>query len=408
MDHVYQFLKKWLLTFLLRCIIIEGKQEENGMTKKWLCGLLCLVFAIAPSCAVFTESVTSGEISVSETQSTEEEQGVLTITSGEGEVYPYCDQIKQWLSSPYGTDVVEYYFSTDNQAQGIALAWEYTGSDVEAVRLTYGKKGSKESERIAVSLDADVREYALYNLYKATEYDWSVEITLSSGAVLTESASFKTTDLGPRTLYFTDIYNTRDVGGYVTENGKMTKQGMMLRGSEVPSYLRAVTREQLQPFGIKTDLDLRGYGEESGFRQESAIPNAKLKYVMTIGYMGAFRSTEHYKEIFSFMADESNYPMYVHCTAGADRTGTVIFLLNALLGVPEEVLIRDYEFTSFSKWGIRSQNLDTEYGPAFQEFLTALKAYSGETLADKTEAYMLSIGVTQTEIDNIRAIMLEE
>ena len=44
----------------------------------------------------------------------------------------------------------------------------------------------------------------------------------------------------------------------------------------------------------------------------------------------------------------------------------------------------------------------------FQEFLTKLKAYEGETLKEKTENYMFSIGVTQAEIDSIRAIMLGE
>ena len=86
-----------------------------------------------------------------------------------------------------------------------------------------------------------------------------------------------------------------------------------------------------------------------------------------------------------------------------------IFLVNALLGVPEELLIQDFEFTSFSKWGIRSHLEEGEegYGAAFRQFLAKLKTYEGETLAEKTENYMLTIGVTQTEIESIRAIMLE-
>lgn len=38
--------------------------------------------------------------------------------------------------------------------------------------------------------------------------------------------------------------------------------------------------------------------------------------------------------------------------------------------------------------------------------LAAIKAYEGETLAEKVENYLLSAGVTATQIHNIKAIML--
>ena len=369
--------------------------------KKFMCALLCMAFVGASMGAC--GGTTKGDSGDGSSQL----QGTLAITEGTGEVFPYYDRIKEWLKAPYGTDVADYYFETENQAQGIALSWAYDGLDATSFTLRYGMRGCTENEKIEIVLDATTNAYELFNLYKDTEYEWSITVTAESGEQMTKEATFKTTDLGPRTLQIEDVYNMRDAGGYVTENGKKTRQGLLFRGSEVPGYLREISKKQLEPLGIKTDFDLRGYGEESSSRKESPIPNAALKYVMTVGYMGAFSSTENYKEIFSFMADESHYPMYVHCTAGADRTGTVIFLVNALLGVSEELLVQDFEFTSFSKWGIRSHKEDTEYGPAFQQFLAKLKSYQGATLAEKTENYMLSIGVTQGDIDSIRAIMLE-
>ena len=49
-----------------------------------------------------------------------------------------------------------------------------------------------------------------------------------------------------------------------------------------------------------------------------------------------------YTPIFGIaaIADENRYPVYIHCTGGADRTGTLAFLINALLGVGEDDLIR--------------------------------------------------------------------
>ena len=112
-----------------------------------------------------------------------------------------------------------------------------------------------------------------------------------------------------------------------------------------------------------------------------------------------------YTPIFGIaaLADENRYPVYIHCTGGADRTGTLAFLINALLGVGEDDLIRDYETTTFSVYGERSRS-SAIY--KFADFYKQLKPYAGSTFAEKTENYMLSIGVTQTQINAIKSIML--
>ncbi len=116
---------------------------------------------------------------------------------------------------------------------------------------------------------------------------------------------------------------------------------------------------------------------------------------------------ENYRKVFSLMADKSNYPMYFHCTGGADRTGTVSFLVNALLGVSEADLIHDYEFTTFSIYGQRNIQ-QGDYSGYFQDFITKLKSFDGETLAEKTENYMLSIGMTEEKISSLKEIFLGE
>ena len=112
-----------------------------------------------------------------------------------------------------------------------------------------------------------------------------------------------------------------------------------------------------------------------------------------------------YTPIFGIaaLADENRYPVYIHCTGGVDRTGTLAFLINALLGVGEDDLIRDYETTTFSVYGERSRN-SAIY--KFADFYKQLKSYAGSTFAEKTENYMLSISVIQTQINAIKSIML--
>ena len=128
------------------------------------------------------------------------------------------------------------------------------------------------------------------------------------------------------------------------------------------------------------------------------------------GYSSAFNNAtfrQSYKNVFSALAVRENYPIYMHCTGGADRTGTVSFLLNALLGVDESDLIHDYEFTSFSFYGVRDSKTGF-YADYFIPFRNTLETFEGETLAEKTASYLLSIGVTQDEIDSIRSILIEK
>ena len=91
----------------------------------------------------------------------------------------------------------------------------------------------------------------------------------------------------------------------------------------------------------------------------------------------------------------------MHCTAGADWTGTVCYLLNALLGVSEKDLMKDFEMTSFSIYGLR-----TDTSGRFMYLYILLNETNGKNLKEKAEKLLLSIGVTSDEIKSIRSILL--
>ena len=112
---------------------------------------------------------------------------------------------------------------------------------------------------------------------------------------------------------------------------------------------------------------------------------------------------ESYVRIFRLVADPDNLPLYMHCFGGADRTGTVVLMLNALLGVSAENLLRDYEWTSLAIWGDRNRDK-----AELQQFFKILSQYAPSgTLQQQVEAFFKHYGVTDKEINDFRQLFLE-
>ena len=80
-------------------------------------------------------------------------------------------------------------------------------------------------------------------------------------------------------------------------------------------------------------------------------------------------------------------PVYFHCIGGADRTGTLAFLIEALVGVSESDLSKDYELTSFD--GVsghsrkRNDNEETNKDYIFTWLINYLQKFEGSTINEK-------------------------
>lgn len=287
-------------------------------------------------------------------------------------------------------------------AEGVIISWECE-KEVTEFLVEYATDRRYSD---GISVVTTQKQITVYNLYKATKYYLRVTAYNGEKKLGADSTTFETTDIGPRVMHVDGLYNVRDVGGYRTESGKTTLQGLAYRGCEMNGVhdirLTAAGDDTMSNvLCITHDMDLRD-PSESGGATESPISSAELTYYTLGAYQAAFREdTQVYRQVFAALAEPENYPVYIHCWGGADRTATVCFLLNALLGVPEEELIRDYEFTSFSIFGIRDAEASIY---AFKWFLEDLKEFEGNTLSQKTENYLLSIGVEQQQIENIRGI----
>lgn len=250
----------------------------------------------------------------------------------------------------------------------------------------------------------------VYNLKTGTQYYYTINLTFSNEFETSVSGSFRTAE-GPRMLNVDGVYNMRDIGGWKTASGKTIKQGLLYRGTEIdgavePKYTisEAGINTMLTELGIKTDMDLRS--EHSNIYGTDVLGAAvKHKYYNTEAYSAILTNAtnkENIRKVFSDLSDKNNYPVYLHCTYGQDRTGTICYLLEALLGVDEKNLMKDFLLSGLHHGDV--------YGgiEPMDEFILALKKLPGASMSEKAECYLKAIGVTAEEISRIKNIFLAD
>ena len=238
----------------------------------------------------------------------------------------------------------------------------------------------------------------LENFKIGTRYFWRVNDS--------EVFDFITEDIAPRWIHCEGPSNIRDMGGWKTKDDRRIKQGLIYRGGEMDSHYKAgadglrVMREEL---GIKTDLDLRR-GADELFPEHPLGDSVKYILSPVDGYNQYIDQKHECKPVMEVLADESNYPVYFHCHGGADRTGTVAFMLEALLGVEEADLMLDYELTTLSIWGERCRNMEP-----VQVMLNMLRAYGkeGDDWQTLVENFFRDCGISDETMEKLRANLLE-
>lgn len=243
------------------------------------------------------------------------------------------------------------------------------------------------------------------------DYYWKVKVRKNSGETVTSKVYNFKMQASVRSVKIDGVSNVRDLGGSVTTDGKTVKYGILYR-SAVLDRVTENGKMQARRLGIKTDLDLRGdfsrvspLGENVKRINYSApwYVNEKDGSGVESGLNGDKKYVEAFANEIRTCADPDNYPMLFHCSIGRDRTGTLAAMLLAICGVEKKDIIREYELSWLSE--IACNNPYIQVG-AIKKFCYFIEAHEGDTFADKATTYLLSIGVTQAEIDSIKSILL--
>lgn len=328
-----------------------------------------------------------------------------TVSLLDGNIYTvaknYTPKITESYYNGTGTGIDQYAPKT------IEISWECK-QEPQYYTLKLAIDRQLLSVQEFVTFDTSI---TLDSLYSGYHYYYQIVAHYEDKTVKSKIFDFETEAL-PRTISIDGVSNTRDIGGYYTADGKYrVKQGMVYRGAQLEGITEAGKNDFLTKYGINTELDIKG---------TSASPlGDSINFISVNGPWYADSSTgidtsnESYRaalltEIKTF-ANPENYPIYFHCQIGRDRTGTLAFLINALLGVEKSNLYLDYELSFLSASGCTGIAPSYFMDSPLKDLYNCINSYSTEgTLADKTELFMLDLGVTADEIASIREIMLEE
>ena len=157
-------------------------------------------------------------------------------------------------------------------------------------------------------------------------------------------------------------------------------------------------------FGIRTDVDLRADGECRGMESSPLGPDVRWAHVSSAAYgdLQLDWGRDAFRRVFAVFLDPASGGIDFHCIAGQDRTGAVAFVVLALLGVSEEDLARDWEASAL--WNPQT---GFNHPGRYDKLVRGFDRWPGETIGERVEAYVLSLGFSAADLDAFRERLLE-
>ena len=246
-----------------------------------------------------------------------------------------------------------------------------------------------------------IKDGIIYNMIPGTTYYWeSNDDSSVYGYVKAEGER--------RIINIDGVRNVRDLGGLkVDTNNDGTPDGTvaygrLFRGEKLWNNSNNVT--QLRKLGINEEVDLRAASERSSgevkfddnFKQRE-IKHYQLNFETQRTNYDLARNTVI--EVMQDIINDDDTSIYFHCRIGTDRTGTLAYILEGLLGVTQEDMLRDYELSYF--FGLVNRHRFFSYDATSSVSKDQKFVYMYDIMSNAQEVYeWFMLGSTNPDADN--------
>lgn len=171
----------------------------------------------------------------------------------------------------------------------------------------------------------------------------------------------------------------------------------------------------LDDIGVNIAINLadtkKSVSEYEGFEDTYYSKNLDVVYIgIDIDYTkSSFK--EGLRDAYKYIADNRGV-YYVHCQIGKDRTGVFCAILESLMGASAHEVIEDYMKTYLNYYDIEKDSLqynkiaDSNICAALENLYnldTEFPILSAERLQNETVKFLKNIGLTDTDIKNLKA-----
>ena len=217
------------------------------------------------------------------------------------------------------------------------------------------------------------------------------------------------------------VHNFRDIGGWACDGGFVT-YGMIYRGAQLSYYssgsnavyslINSTGIHYLRDIcGIRCEIDMRTDAQVTGISSSPLgddveylhYPYSDASYTDIVNPTGSYAKQTKAMIVKIMQNVISGIPTYIHCQAGADRTGVICMVLEALIGVAGRDCDKDFELTTFYYQG-------SYYRPRTDSNWAALRNYfnglPGDTLRDKAVSWCRLMGIQASLINQYRKAMI--
>lgn len=238
--------------------------------------------------------------------------------------------------------------------------------------------------------------------------------------------------------------NLRDFGGYLTKSGvQKVKSGVLFRSDHLGNVSQEDAADVLvNELHVTHTFDLRGADEAEAamydfpgiIRHTTPIDCANVIKIVKENYHTAtygqmkqwLRQCNEYfvrecgditgeiiKELIKIQLRPRENAALFHCTAGKDRTGFLVYLILSLLGVEEDVILKEYLLTNsfilaYEPQYATERSVASACNLVDESYLrTAINLIKKDygTVEKYAEEKM---GITKEEVEQFRAMLLED